>query len=314
MKSLSPILLLVTGCISTEASRISVRLENTAQDVRDLPVIASGKTSLLGQDVPDSHGEITLVARVEGADHVLLSSLDFTVDIGGEALDLEIERTRIAGADAQTGLVSSTISDGDSIVIDFRAKQLAELVLPQGTPYLAHTTLAWQEDDIGAVESDTVALDTASQIAAAFDTGSFELRTDRPHEARAPETGATNAEIRGSVEVTSGLTVDLRATRIRTTYFGVSTLPTLGLALVDSPAAQIAGASATQVAPTQVLDIYTSSNPTATPAPYAPAGTAAVTGDVSGGKALVTMEIDYEPSDGTGSVTTDVVAFVADVP
>jgi hypothetical protein len=91
-------------------------------------------------------------------------------------------------------------------------------------------------------------------------------------------------------------------------------VPVLGLALIDQPALQIADVAASQVTPGDILDIYTSTTPTAPAAPNEPAGTAATTGDVSGGKALVTIEIDYTPTDGTAGLTTDALAYVVDVP
>lgn len=306
--------LALVACVSTPPEDISVSLALESEDLRNLPVIASGATSLLGLDVPDSHGELDARVTITGADSVTFRSLEFQVQVEGQALDVRMVRQRTPRGDLQGGLTASTIQDGDVLTFHFRARSLNDLVLPEGDGYAAQLALAWEEDTLASArETGTASLDVGDFVAAAFDTGSFALMAS-PREALEPDAVA-GAQVRAAAEITSGLDVDIDAARVQVVYFGTDdVVPGIGLALIDSPAAQVGGAPATTVTPTDVLDVFTSDDPSAAPATYGPAGTVALVGEVTGGKAVVTVELDYTPSDGTAGVTTDVLAYVADVP
>ncbi|MDP2345655.1 MAG: hypothetical protein Q8O67_32225 [Deltaproteobacteria bacterium] len=308
-----------TSACFYEPDPITVTLEFSDEDFRDLPAIASGRTSLLGQSVPDSHGEVTALVHVANTDRVEFDELTaFTVQVNDAPLDLEVERVRVNDADAPNGnpLTPVTMSEGDLVIINFSAKQLAEIVQPQGADYVASAEVSWSEADAFGGQTGTAPLEVPAIIAATVNAGSFALVGDRPQEAIPPASLGAPAQMKASVEITSGLAVDVSAARVKITFIGLgdAVLPVLGLALIDQPALQIADVAAAQVTPSDILDIYTSTTPTAPAAPNEPAGTAATTGDVAGGKALVTIEIDYTPTDGTAGLTTDALAYVVDVP
>ncbi len=305
---------LAAGCVSTEPEDISVALTLDSENVRNLPVIASGETSLLGLDVPDSHGELAVRVTITGAASVRFRALTFQVDVDGQPLDVRMVRQRTPREPLQSGLTSSAIQDGDVLIFHYRARALNDLALPEGVPYGAGLSLSWDEDTLASIrETGTAVLDVADFVAAAVDTGSFALMP-QPREVLEPDAVA-GAQMRSAAELTSGLDVDVVDARVQVVYFGVdATIPGIGLALIDSPAVQIGGAPAGTVAPTDVLEVYSSDTPAASPATYDPAGTVALVGDVGGGKAVVTVELDYEPTDGTTGVTTDVIAYVADLP
>ena len=303
----------VMGCIPT-SSPIAVTLAAAPSQVRSLPILASGNTSLLGVDVPDSHAEIVATVHVRGADLVVFGGLAFQVDVASHGLDVDIQRERVNDQSAD-GIVPAELREGDLVRVNVRARDLANIAQPEGAAYRAHVVLQWREDVAVGGQTDQAAVDVDDNVAAAVNAGSFALVSEQPQLAAAPSTSAPPAaDIRASGHVVSGLDVDVSAARIKATYFGAGAIPSLGLALVDQPAVQVAGAPAGTIAPSDVVDVYTSSAPTASPAPHAAAGSAAVTGDVGGGKALVTIELDYAPHDGTAGVTTDALAFVADLP
>lgn len=303
------------GCtVGDGQENIVVTLELTEENFRDLPVVSSGKTSLLGQDVADSHGTVAATVRIDGAEQLVLSGFELAIDVDGAPLEHELVRLRVNESDAGAAFTGTIIADGDVLRADFRATPLDALVQPQGAAYTAALDVSWREEGVfEAVETGVATLEVPSFIAASVNTTTFQLVAGEP-QAASLALGATSAELRASVEVKNGLTVDVSGARMRATFFGVGALPALGLALVDQPALQIDDAAATNVAPAQVLDVYTSTSPTDDGAAEEPAGTAAATGDVSGGKALVTLELDYAPTDGTAGATTDVLSFVADVP
>lgn len=305
---------LSSACFGTAADEISVTLELQAEDARDLPAIASGATSLLGLDVPDSHGELSARVTIDGASTVIVRSIEFQVQVDGEPLEVRMVRQRTPRGDLQGGLVGTVIQDGDILVFHYRARALNDLVLPQGMPYGIDLAISWEEDTIGATrETGTAGLRVDDFVAATVNTGSFAL-LDQPRSVDPPDTVA-GAGFQSAAEVTSGLAVTVMDARVQIVYFGVGDeLPALGLGLIDSPAAQVNGDPAGEVTPSDTLEIYSSTSPSDSPAPYAASGTVATTGDVTGGKAVVTIELDYEPTDGTAGVQTDLLTYVADIP
>lgn len=304
----------LAGCFSTAEDEISVSLELEAEEVRDLPVLASGATSLLGLDVPDSHGELAVRVNIEGASSVAFRGLELQVQVDGAPLEVRMVRQRTPREDLQAGLTATRIQDGDVLRFHVRARSLNDLALPQGVPYGADLALSWDEDTIETVrETGTAALQVSDFVAAAVDSGTFELLA-QPREALEPD-ATEGAQFRAAAEVSSGLTVEVVAASARVVYFGPeAAVPGIGLALVDAPALQVGGAPAGAVAPDDVLDIYSSSAPAESPAPYTAGGTAAAVGSVASGKALVTLELDYEHTDGTPGVTTQALAFITDLP
>lgn len=321
------VLLLTPACFSAGSScapdeepcPIVVTFEQGEEEFRDLPTLASGRTQLLGQDVPDSHADVSGIVHIECADHVLVDAISFGARVNDADLDIEIERSRNNDVDFDHGNpIGLAVFEGDIIRVHFRARALTEILQPQGAAYSAIYELQWSEDVplFEAAQTGSARLETDAVVAAAVNTGSFAIDDTAPRSASLP-VAATAAQLRASAKITSGLTVDVNDVRMSAVFFGVAdlppALPALGLALVDDPAVQVAGAAATQVAPSDVVDIFTSPDASAEPAVEGASGTAAATGDVSGGKAVVTIEIDYTPSDGTAGLTTDALAFVVDV-
>jgi hypothetical protein len=308
----SSLVLLAFGCFSEEADSITVTLSQDGEEVRTLPVLASGAVSLLDVDVPDSHGSIDFGVHITGATEVELTSLGFAIEVDGAPLDVRITRQHVGDTNVATGPIPSTLHDGDVLTIDFRARQLDDIMLPEGVGYTAALDLGWREVTLETIrQADTASLEVVDTVAATVDAGSFALLSDPAAEVFAP--AATGAEFSAAAEITSGLTVDIQAVRARTVYFGTDdTVPGIGLAIHDAVAHQVGGSNAVTVAPGATLDLYSSSDPDGSPAPSGVAGVSASVGDASGGKAVLTIEIDYEPTDGTPGVQTDVLVVATD--
>jgi hypothetical protein len=79
-------------------------------------------------------------------------------------------------------------------------------------------------------------------------------------------------------------------------------------------ALQSGGEARTQVAVGETLEVFTSREPNASPATYEAAGTAVAVGSISGGKALITLNLTSEKQSLPGVPQLDTVTELVDVP
>lgn len=314
-QSLALLLVSLASCFSEPADEIHVSLSLAEQDFRSLPVIASGATSLLLTDAPDSHGVIEARVDIEGASEVDFAGLRLVVNVNGAPLDVRIVRQHVGAQDLQAGLTASVLHDGDVVAVEFRARALTQVLQPAGAGYTTRLEVDWREHSLEHLrEASTADLDTSEVIATPVNATTFAPRATPAPSAPAP--GSTTATFAVAAEVTSGLDVTVQAVRGKITYLGTDDLvPGLALALFSSGvASEVSGQHVGTVGPGDVLELFSSPNAAASPAPRAAAGTAASAGAVAGGKAIIAVEIDYDIDDGTPGVSTDLLYFVADVP
>jgi hypothetical protein len=311
MRSLLVVALLgLASCIPEDCDSVTVSLAPGVEEYRDLPVLASGATSLLGQDIADSHGRVGALVTVSPALEVEITSLTLAVTTDGDALDARIVRQTLDAGDA--------LHDGHDFDFWFRARSLTEILQPVNAAYSALISLGWRRTPIGcSVQEGSTETTVSGLVRTSADAGAFEIDATGTNSVEAPGLTGTS-QMYVTLTNVSGVTAALSSVSARVTYLGLDSalgVPGLGLGLFDGAlATQSGGAHATSVAGAANLAIYSSTDPSADGAPYAAAGTAAALGDVSGGKALVNLTINYELQDGTPSLATDTLVHVVDVP
>lgn len=283
--------------------------------LEDCVRLESGASQLLGIDLADSHAHLAVRWIIDGVADVEITSMGIELEIDGEPVDVTVERQMKDDDDLEIG---DTLWSEERIRYYLRVPGLANLQQPVGARFAATFTLGWRRTFSGCPEqTGTETFSVEGVIAPVVDAASFALVPEPP--ATAAEPSATDgAQLQIAAEITSGLTVTVEDVRGMITYFGeegVTVTPTTGIALLalSDLATQIDGEHAGVIGPGEILEIYTSSDPEASPAPLGPASTATTLGSVAEGRAVIVLEVDYEPGDGRPGIQTDVVAAVVDL-
>lgn len=288
---------------------ITVKLEAASEDVRSLPVLASGKLSLLGIHVPDAHGDVKVNLRMTNASSVDITGLRFEELVDGTARNLEVLAQQHNGATASNG---SPVVDKGQLRFAWRAKNLAELRLPAAKAHTGRVTLDWKYEGC-RTQTGRATVDVPGFVKAVVSTGNLRLVSA---EAAAPDL-VKGARAKVAVESSVGdAVVNLKNAKFTVTYFGAGLIPGVGLGLVESSqvALQSGGTARTQLAVGETLEVFTSQEPGASPAVYEPSGLAAAVGSINGGKALITLNLTSEKQSQPGVPVVDTVTELVDLP
>jgi hypothetical protein len=304
----------LTGCLAGgdcdfDPSTIKVSLLPVTEDVRSLPVLASKKTSLLNINVPDSHGEVRVNVSVENTYSVNITGLRFEQSVDGTQRSIELVAQRLNDRDVQTG---NEVESQDKLGFFWRMKNLTEYVLPAARPHNATIAMDWRYAGCGGIRTDTARIEIPGTVKAAASATNLRLVSA---EAFAPDL-TRGAQVKMSVAsaVGDGLT-NLKNASYTVTYFGAGALPAIGLGFVDATkiALQSSGTARTSFELGETLDVFSSSNPTASPATYEAAGRAAGAGSFSGGKALVTLTLTSSKKSEPTTTQVDTLTELIDI-
>ncbi len=143
----------LAGCCEPIPVDMTVELELVREEVRTLPILASGATSIGAIEVPDSHGRLewkaSFTSQQPSAVHV--TGLEIAVEVAGQPLPIQIVRLEgLSGLSKAGDTFSGDIGNGERIVawwtIDMQRTDADELVLPAGAPYQASIEFAWSLD------------------------------------------------------------------------------------------------------------------------------------------------------------------------
>jgi hypothetical protein len=288
---------------------ITVKLEAASEDVRSLPVLASGKTSLLGINVPDAHGDVKVNLRMTNASSVDVADLRFEEVVDGTPRTLELLAQQHNGAAVNKG---GSVVDQGQLRFAWRAKNLAELRLPAAKTHTGRVTLNWKYEGC-RTQTGVATVDIPGYVKAVVSTGNLSLVSA---EATAPDL-VKGARVKMVVQSAVGdEVVDLKDAKLTVTYFGAGLIPGIGLGLVQSSnlALQSGGTARTRLAVGETLDVFTSQEPAASPAVYETAGLAAAVGSINGGKALVTLNLTSSKASQPGVPVVDTVTELVDLP
>lgn len=307
----------LTACISGggggcdfDPSTIKVTLVPDTEDVRSLPVLTSRKTSLLNNDVPDSHGHLRVKVNVENISSVELTNLRFEQSVDGIPRSIELVASRKNDQDVGT---RGTLKSGEQLAFFWRMKDLKEYLLPAGRPHNATITADWRYTGCGGYREDTAQLAFPGAVKAAASATNLRLVSA---EAGLPDL-TRGAQVKMSVAsaVGDGLT-HLKDAKFTVTYFGTGALPAIGLGLVNSTsiALQSGGTPRTSFELGETLDVFTSRAPTLSPANYEAAGSAAGAGSFNGGKALITLSLTSSKKSDTATTQVDTLSQLVDLP
>jgi hypothetical protein len=287
---------------------ITVALAVASEDVRSLPVIASGKTHLLTADVPDSHGDVKVKLLVQNAKAaVSLSSIEYAQTIAGAAKDIEFTARRKGTADYTGG----PANDADVLQFQWRTKALTDLALPVGAAHSARVTARWEFKGC-RIQSGTASVDVPGLVKAAASATNLKLLTAEAYQPNPTKGAKVKLQLRSNVaDAVDGL----RDLKYSVSYFGSGAVPTLGIGLLTPTniALQANGQGVTGISAVDTLDVYSSPTPNQPSAPYDFAGQAASTGVLGAGKGLIMFSItSYKASAPTVSVT-DTFAELVDL-
>ncbi|AKI99733.1 hypothetical protein ATI61_10970 [Archangium gephyra] len=304
---------LVSGCFyggdCDPEPDITVKLEAASEDVRSLPVLASGKLSLLGLNVPDAHGDVKVNLRMTNASSVDVTGLRFEEVVDGTPRTLEVLAQQHNGSTVNNG---GSVVDKGQLRFAWRAKNLSELRLPAAKAHTGRVTLNWKYEGC-RTQTGSATLDVPGFVKAVVSTGNLRLVSA---EAAAPDL-VKGAKVKMAVESAVGdAVVNLKDAKFTVTYFGDGLIPGVGLGLVQ--ASQVAlrsgGTARTQVAVGETLEVFTSQEPGASSPVFEPSGLAAAVGSISGGKALVTLNLTSEKQSQPGVPVVDTVTELVDLP
>jgi hypothetical protein len=307
------------------------------EEVRTLPILASGATRIAGQDVPDAHGRVEMRLDVthHGLDNASLAFEDITVTgftlriaVDGEQVPIEIVKM---DADWRNG--------GLVVVwwtVDFDpARDPLALALPEGREYTATIDFDWSHRDCYATASGH-----RTETFNDFVQASVNARTFEAAGAPSIEQGADGVGLKASYRVKSGLNATIRSVEARAVRFGPpavdATVNTSTNGSLDAAptSAQITGAIGGDVgvraAPLAIglvtfpqLATFVQGNRTTSATPAAPMQVASVGADGQYARSgamlpgafpagpavyVLTVRITYAPDDATLGTITDVFA------
>lgn len=239
------------GYCSPESVPTQVSIARVAEEVRTLPLLVSGATTIAGQEIPDAHGrlEFTLDVAHEGLtnaslafDDVQIRSLRLTVEIAGESVPVEVLQVEGGSGgwarEARNSWHGAGVS-GSKIVLwwtvdrDQTATPL-DVVLPEGAAYTATVDFDWEHEDCVARAAGHV-----SQPFSDFVQASVNARTFAPLAPPTLELDGAEVGLRAAYRITSGLDVDVRSVAARAVFLGLSPA---------SAAADATGSSSTRAA------------------------------------------------------------------
>ncbi|MFN7132053.1 MAG: hypothetical protein ACK4N5_08215 [Myxococcales bacterium] len=288
---------------------VTVTLEPRSEDVRSLPILASGKTRLLGIDVPDSHGETRIDVKLVNAPGVDITGLRYEQSVDGQVKEIELVKQSHNDQDVKVG--GKAMADGQ-LKFQWRARNLTDLNLPVAKPHVAKAVLDWKFVGQCGVQTGVATVEVPGLVKAAVSATNFKL-VDSSIEVFKPD-AVKGSKAKLSLQSAVGDAVtNFKDARLLITYYGTGLAPTIGLGLVemDKLAFQVEQKNRTEVAPNETLQLYTSANARQDGALWEHAGAAA--GAVSEGKALVTLTIGSSKKSEQTTVQVDSISALVDL-
>lgn len=289
---------------------LTVNLVQAAEDVRALPVLSSGKLSLLGVEVPDSHGDVSVQLSLEGADSISVEDLTFTQSVGGADKDVSLVRVQQGDAEYADG---NRARNDDRFRFLWRMQELADYVLAEGTAAASTVALNWRFAGC-RTQTGVATVEVPQTVRSANTLKNLVLQSAEA--GRLDLAQGPMAKMVVTSNVSNDTLVGVSNENLMVTFFSEGLPPLIGLGLADAPqiALRVNGMPTSQIAPGQSMEIFTSSR-SSTDAPYDHAGQAAsATALVGGGKALVKLEVSSERASGTAGPQRDIIYSLVDVP
>jgi hypothetical protein len=273
-------------------------IDAAAEEVRTLPVIDSGHTSIAGIQIPDSHGlfryNLTLSKTVPRAD---VTRLTLAVQVAGHDVPLKITRIDSGVSTWQSvgGGWQGAIRNGSALAIWWTvdrslATSPTELMLTEGASYQQRLQFHWEAppcttDAAGDVDSSSTGFVRASLVTTTF------AKSANPTIRHGAAMGFS-----ATYHVTNGITAVLDRTRATIVYLPAGP-GAPGVAYFSDLAATVDGQAATQVAPGKTLTLASKAD-----LPLLPAGTLA-----SHGLYILLVEVTEHPSDATAGNRVDLL-------
>lgn len=289
---------------------ITVSLSPESEEVRALPVLASGKLQLLDTDVWDSHGQVVVGVHPKGVDNVVLDSVSFEQQIGGQTKNIERVRTLLNDVDFTD---ASEASEGTKLGFFWRMKQLAEFGLEEAAAHTSKVTVNWRYAGC-RTQSGTATLDLSGKVKGVSTPKNFVLQT--AESGRLETANGPMAKMVLKSAWSNDVVQAIANPSYTVVFFSEGLPPIIGLGLADKSkiALRVNGMPRRSISSTEQLEVFTSSDASAK-APYDHAGTAAATQAlIGGGKAVVQLKIESERANSAAGAQQDVITALVDVP
>lgn len=300
---------IVPGCTRCDPETVEATVELTLSDeeVRTLPILASGDTQVAGQEVADSHGRLEVDVNVTHRNISRVDVDDLTVEVAVDGTAVPVEVTNVGGGSgwdqADDGSWSGQAPDGSTLVlhwvVDRDEADPADLVLPEGAPYEAAVDFTWSYEACSIEAHGSVNESFGDHVQASADAQTFRT-VDRQ-----AEWDATGAGFNATYETTSGLVVTVEDVSVQAIFHASDGLVGLGLVTFDQVGWNVSGDPGSTVTPDDRLNVHSSDQP-GSAGSYAKTGTVApptVAGEP--GLMVLTVTISYQPEDPTASAGTD---------
>lgn len=300
---------IVPGCTSCDPETVQASVELTLSDeeVRTLPILASGGTRVAGQEIADSHGRLEVDVNVTHRNISRVEVDDLTLEVSVNGTVVPVEVTNVGGGSgweqADDESWSGQAPDGSTLtvhwVVDRDDADPEDLVLPEGTPYQATVDFTWSYEGCSIRAHGTVHQSFDDHVQASVDAQTF--RTVDRH----AEWDATGAGFNATYETTSGLVVTVEDVTALAVFHASDATPGIGLVTFEEVGWNVSGDPGNTVTPEDRLNVH-SSDPTDPGGGYAASGTVAPpTLMGQPGLMVLSVTIQYRPDDPTASAETD---------
>lgn len=305
---------IVPGCTTCDPETVqaTVELTLTDEEVRTLPILASGATQVAGQEIADSHGRLAVDVNVTHPNISRVEVEDLTVEVSVNGSDVPVEVTNVGGGSswekAEDESWSGTAFDGGELTLHWAVDReetsaIDEMVLPEGEPYTATVDFIWSFEGCSIRAHGSVEESFSDHVQASVDAQTFRT-VDRE-----AEWDAGGAGFQATYETTSGLVVTVDDVSARAVFHASDGLVGLGLVTFDQVGWNVSGEPGSTVTPDDRLNVHSSDQPGSTGS-YAESGT--VTPPTLAGEPglmVLTVTISYEPDDPTASAGTDTFVY-----
>lgn len=269
---------------------VSVKLEKVSEDVRSLPVLASGRTRLLGVDVPDMHGEVRVNVKIANAPSVQAVGLRFEEAVNGVVKELSVlSQTQ---NDQDFGAGGAALEAGE-LKFRWRTKNLADYLLPPARPHSAKVTLDWKlVGKCGGVQTGVAAIEVPGLVKTVASAANLALTAHGVEIVKPDPVKGNKVRLTFGNAVGDTLT-GLKDAKFAITYFGKGLSPEIGFGTVEGQQAAlvIGGTPGTEVQPTERLQVHSSPNAAAASPSFDHSGAFAATGTLGEGRAVVTLTV-----------------------
>ncbi|MGB1586892.1 MAG: hypothetical protein ACPHID_07605 [Thermoplasmatota archaeon] len=283
---LIPLPVALSGCTCMgEAIDMDVTLSLDREEVRSLPILASGAMSVTGLDIPDSHGKFTW--DVDFDDHrvsqVDVHGLWLEIEVAGRTVPVDITHVEgLAGGGSGQDL-HGRLTDGKPLQL-WWAVDRNQIDIPAGTSYEATLRFSWSIAGCTYQASGDTTARHADQIQDSLVTTTFAAV-----DSAVSKTGAT-VSFSADLRVKSGVHTELDEARAVAIWHG------------PVPAATVWTSTTMQVNNLPLRDAGPGDEVRIT-------GPARATTADSGGTWLLVVWVDHDV-EGASGVEKDLLAFV----